>query len=76
MISLIHQCSILKGKRMRWCDLSCPHARFPEEEALDGACHTFIALYCEKYKKLVHKSGLCLDFTEGEEGENDGKETE
>jgi len=58
---------------MKWCDLSCPYATFPDEEALDGACHTFIALYCKKYRRLVQKSGLCLDVTEGEESAEQGK---
>jgi hypothetical protein len=46
----------------RWCDLDCPHASFPEKEALDGACHTFIALWCDKYTRLVQKSAMCLDM--------------
>jgi hypothetical protein len=56
----------------QWCDPDCPHASFPTDEHLGGACHTFIAIYCSKYDKLVQKSGLCLDITEGkldEEGE-------
>ncbi|MCK4235842.1 MAG: hypothetical protein KAX38_01905 [Candidatus Krumholzibacteria bacterium] len=56
---------------MKWCDLSCPHAAFPDEEDLDGACHTFIALYCAKYKRLVQKNGPCLDITEGESSERE-----
>jgi len=47
---------------IRWCDPDCPHAEFPDEEGLNGACHTFIALYCTKYNRLVQKSALCLDF--------------
>jgi hypothetical protein len=50
-------------RQPRWCDLDCPHASFPEKEGLDGACHTFIALRCAKYGRLVQKSALCLDFT-------------
>ncbi len=50
-------------RQPRWCDLDCPHASFPEKEALDGACHTFIALSCGKYGRLVQKSAHCLDFT-------------
>jgi len=44
----------------RWCDLDCPHASFPEKGALDGACHTFIALYCRRLGRLVHKSAPCI----------------
>ncbi len=58
----------MNNKNLKWCDPSCEHARFPEERDLNGACHTFIALYCKKYKRLVQKSALCLDITK--EGEN------
>jgi hypothetical protein len=46
---------------MRFCDLKCPHARFPEESAVDGAgsCRTFAALYCAKLKRLVYKNAPC-----------------
>jgi hypothetical protein len=53
----------------RWCDLDCPHASFPEKEALDGACHTFIALYCAKLGRLVHKNAPCR----AGEGEGDDR---
>ncbi|MDY6851255.1 MAG: hypothetical protein SV487_04160 [Thermodesulfobacteriota bacterium] len=48
---------------MRFCDLNCPFAGFPEEDAMDGAgsCRTFAALYCAKLKRLVHKNGPCQD---------------
>ena len=58
---------------MKWCDPDCPHASFPTEEHLDGACHTFIALWCAKYGRLVQKSALCLDLTEGDD-DDDGEE--
>ncbi|KMY66583.1 hypothetical protein AAU61_15715 [Desulfocarbo indianensis] len=46
---------------MRWCDLSCPHASFPQEEAVDGAgsCRTFVALYCRELGRLVAKNAPC-----------------
>lgn len=49
-----------------WCDMLCPDARWPEDEALDGAgsCRTFIAVYCEKYKRLNKKNAPCIDLTE------------
>jgi hypothetical protein len=59
----------MKNEKLKWCDPSCEYARFPEEGDLDGACHTFIALYCTKYKRLVHKSALCLDITKENENE-------
>lgn len=53
-------------RQPRWCDLDCPWASFPEKGSLDGACHTFIALYCERLGRLVHKSAPCLaGLTEG-----------
>lgn len=46
---------------MKWCDLSCEHASFPREEAVDGAgsCRTFLALKCAKLGRLVHKNAPC-----------------
>jgi len=58
----------MNSNKFQWCDPACPHASFPRQEHLDGACHTFIALYCNKYKRLVQKSGPCLDLTEESEG--------
>ncbi len=58
----------MNDNKFQWCDPACPHASFPRQEHLDGACHTFIALYCNKYKRLVQKSGLCLDLTEESAG--------
>ncbi|UCF04693.1 MAG: hypothetical protein JSV33_12310 [bacterium] len=55
------------GDRMLWCDPCCCHASFPEKSHLDGACHTFIALYCKKYNRLVQKSAPCLDYLEEDE---------
>ncbi len=49
-------------RQPRWCDLDCPHASFPEKDSLDGACHTFIALWCDRYGRLVQKSAPCLDM--------------
>jgi hypothetical protein len=46
---------------MKWCDLSCEYASFPQVPAVDGAgsCRTFAALYCARLERLVHKNGLC-----------------
>ena len=46
---------------MRFCDLKCPDARFPDDESVDGAgsCWTFAALYCLRLKRLVHKNAPC-----------------
>ncbi|MGD8562947.1 MAG: hypothetical protein PVG03_10435 [Desulfarculaceae bacterium] len=47
---------------MRWCDMSCPQASFPQEEAVDGAgsCRTFAALYCQTLGRLVAKNAPCM----------------
>jgi hypothetical protein len=46
---------------MKWCDLSCEYASFPQTEAVDGSgsCRTFAALYCAKLNRLVYKHGPC-----------------
>ena len=46
---------------MKWCDLSCEHAAFPQEAGVDGAgsCRTFAALYCARLERLVHKNAPC-----------------
>lgn len=52
---------ITDGNPMKWCDLSCEFASFPQEAAVDGAgsCRTFAALYCALLNRLVHKHGPC-----------------
>jgi hypothetical protein len=51
----------IKNSRIKFCDLKCEHARFPEERAIDGAksCRTFIALWCKKLEKYVTKNAPC-----------------
>ncbi|MFH1137741.1 MAG: hypothetical protein V1816_16865 [Pseudomonadota bacterium] len=46
---------------MRFCDLKCPHADFPKDNAVDGSgsCRTFTALYCAILDRLVHKNAPC-----------------
>jgi hypothetical protein len=46
---------------MKWCDLSCEYASFPQTEAVDGAgsCRTFQAIHCARLNQLVHKNGRC-----------------
>jgi hypothetical protein len=62
---------MMKKQNIKWCDPSCPNAVFPEESHLDGACRTFIALYCRKHERLVQKSGLCLDIAEESDPSDD-----
>ncbi|OIP39917.1 MAG: hypothetical protein COZ70_08490 [Deltaproteobacteria bacterium CG_4_8_14_3_um_filter_51_11] len=46
---------------MEFCDLTCLHAVWPKDQALDGAgsCMTFQALYCTKKAMHVHKNMPC-----------------
>lgn len=44
---------------MKWCDLDCKHARWPDSKDLSGACRTFQALWCKKLKRAVQKNGPC-----------------
>ena len=55
---------------MKFCDLRCPHAGFPEDQAVDGAgsCRTFAAIYCAKLDRLVHKNAPC-QATEEDKGD-------
>ena len=48
---------------MEFCDLTCCHASFPEENSLDGSgsCRTFQAVYCRKKARHVHKNMPCLE---------------
>lgn len=47
---------------LNFCDLMCKHAHMPEDTAVDGAgsCRTFVALYCDIKKTLVHKNMPCM----------------
>ena len=49
-----------------FCDLSCEYASFPDNTALDGACRREISLFCSKYKRLVPKNAICLDYKNSE----------
>lgn len=44
-----------------FCDTKCEYAKFPKDEAIDGAksCRTFSALWCEKLDQYVVKNAPC-----------------
>ena len=48
---------------MEFCDLHCRHARWPDQDAVDGSgsCRTFQAVYCEKKGRIVHKNAPCTE---------------
>jgi hypothetical protein len=47
---------------LNFCDLMCRYAQMPRDAAVDGAgsCRTFVALYCDMKKSLVHKNMSCM----------------
>lgn len=47
---------------MNFCDMMCVYAQMPKDTAVDGAgsCRTFVALYCDIKKSLVHKNMPCM----------------
>jgi hypothetical protein len=47
--------------KIKWCDLSCAQARWPQLDKVDGAgaCRTFAALYCQRLQRLVMKNAPC-----------------
>lgn len=47
--------------RIKFCDLQCEYAAFPEKDAIDGSgtCRTFLALWCKKLNKYVTKNAPC-----------------
>ena len=47
---------------LNFCDMMCMYAQMPKDTAVDGAgsCRTFVALYCDIKKSLVHKNMPCM----------------
>ncbi|MCX5811923.1 MAG: hypothetical protein NT178_05180 [Proteobacteria bacterium] len=47
---------------LNFCDIMCVYAQMPRDTAVDGAgsCRTFVALYCDIKKSLVHKNMPCM----------------
>jgi hypothetical protein len=48
---------------LNFCDLLCKYAQLPKDTGVDGSksCRTFIALYCTRKKRLVHKNMPCKE---------------
>jgi len=57
------------GSDMKFCDMTCKHARWPKDEGLNGSgsCRTFQALFCEKKQRTVHKNAPCEEKVRREE---------
>ena len=49
------------SSKIKFCDLKCEHAAFPDEGDVDGAksCRTFAALWCKQLEQLVTKNAPC-----------------
>lgn len=49
------------SSKIKFCDLKCEHAAFPDQVDVDGAksCRTFAALWCRELEKLVTKNAPC-----------------
>jgi hypothetical protein len=46
---------------MLYCDLNCRYASWPDALADgSGSCRTFVGLYCDKVKRMVHKNAPCV----------------
>jgi len=45
--------------RIRFCDLRCEHAEFARQDALDGSCHTWQSIWCNKLERHVTKNAPC-----------------
>jgi hypothetical protein len=46
---------------IKFCDLRCEFAEFPDQQHLDGAnsCRTFAALWCTQLQEIVAKNSPC-----------------
>jgi len=51
----------VSSSKIKFCDLRCEHADFPDKKALDGSgsCRTFVALWCKQLEKTVTKNAPC-----------------
>lgn len=55
-----HNAGVTSSK-IKFCDLKCEHAAFPDQVDVDGAksCRTFAALWCKELERLVTKNAPC-----------------
>lgn len=51
----------VKTSNIKFCDLQCESASFPEKNDIDGSgtCQTFLALWCDQLNKYVTKNAPC-----------------
>jgi hypothetical protein len=62
---------------LNFCDMMCIYAQMPRDTAVDGAgsCRTFVALYCDIKKSLVHKNMPCTQKVMRGQDDESQKET-
>lgn len=51
----------VETSKIKFCDLRCEHARFPEKNDVDGSrsCQTYLALWCDQLQGYVTKNAPC-----------------
>jgi len=47
--------------KVKFCDMRCEFAHFPEVNDIDGSrsCHTYLAIWCSKLEGYVTKNSPC-----------------
>jgi hypothetical protein len=51
----------VKTSRIKFCDMRCEYAKFPQDADIDGSksCKTYLAIWCDKLKEYVTKNAPC-----------------
>ncbi|MFZ0389390.1 MAG: hypothetical protein WAN36_02940 [Calditrichia bacterium] len=51
----------VKTGRIKFCDLRCEHAAFPDSSDVDGSrsCRTYLALWCRQLDEYVTRNAPC-----------------
>jgi hypothetical protein len=46
---------------IKFCDMRCEHARFPQDDDVDGSrsCRTYLAIWCSQLEEYVTKNAPC-----------------
>ncbi|GAB4369987.1 MAG: hypothetical protein Kow0042_11980 [Calditrichia bacterium] len=49
------------SSRIKFCDMRCEHARFPQDNSVDGSrsCRTYLAIWCNQLEEYVTKNAPC-----------------
>jgi len=47
--------------QIKFCDMHCEHARFPDSNDIDGSrsCQTYLAIWCTQLKAYTTKNAPC-----------------